>query len=675
MASKRHGPSGGELLVPKRARKVHFGSGPSHQELGGRTALVDAAVAVPPTSVTVHQYVDDMGDPLGAGANVTTPSGGSAEVILDSRVGEVPMDPVARFNCWKAMTQHPYVNACFITLAHYLLVEDIQVKKGGQVQKLPAGERLLLNDVYQPYLMDSLRMIMTEGVLAVLFREDPQRPGARTPYVPVWTDFVIHIINVDGRQVYKYYERRKRGTDRTGPYVGGLVHNPDAVIFDHFGWRPGSDGSVNSVIATLLRHIRYSMHTYQSVATANAIRANPFLAMQRRPDAARRERDDAEAYAAFYADAEMAAGREEDRVREEMSRMDVFMEQQDDFSRRMGEPGAWKGAQLSAAGSGLQGVPLVGTGFQSSTAPQPWRGNYYRVPDDYELVSQQTPAEIRGDLVNQEILHQELISMVMGPPRDIVIASASRVASNVAGVTQTYKVHLQFWKQVLTGILTRVYVYCEAQNIIGEWLSARKSLAREDRRRAPPTDINGDGDTYFMTPSVPVEVVGREMRDVQRAAGRLPTLTFDAAVAKLYELKDDTVVELGFPVTSFIPPAEIWDAYIKGILTDRETELFVRNFHGLDPPDEDKRRDGNEKEKKLLTREQRLQLLGIKPVPQPGETDGGGSASAGTKTSSASGRGGVGGAGSAGGSGGASAGGLGGGGPSAPSRSAQASNS
>ena len=449
-----------------------------------------------------------------------------------------------------------YYKACIDTQCAYLFGEPLQVKRGGKVIEITAGDRMRLHSIYLVFLRDVLEMVLQLGIVVIVFREDPDCPNSIIPFVPNIDSIEVRVITYEGRQVYMVLRAL---VDEEGSGIE-MAHDPDAIVLDNFGHRPNADGTLTSIAIGLARPMKFMQRVRDDVESANGKRANPTLVVQRRSNATNEGPQDDGIYH-LAADADMEVARQEDRVRIIMEKEENFVSQHQNFLNEM------KNILESFDDRGSR---------------------IYKVPGQHETATGIAVPEIRSDLIPLEQMHQEIISTALGVPRNLVMTSSAHVASDVIGITKTFKMHIRLWKTRITDILTPIYVYTEAQNTIGPILMERVRradlvTARSRRKVKTPFTLPQKMLRLGFSPNSPV-FAQRTIVDFQEddPLAKLPKLNYEAAINALRNLNDELSVEVGIPVTSFISPPELWDMYLHETLDWFTYRTYIANFYSID---------------------------------------------------------------------------------------------
>lgn len=302
---------------------------------------------------------------------------------------------------------------------------------------------LLWNKYFVPFYKEVLMWIFTWGIVYYRYRYIPEEDEAVPELVKgepgihykltTWYDPKTE------KQQFAYYRLYSK---RTGEMI---PPKPDKNVFirTDFGFMPGEDGSIKSIISRLIPVEFFIYQSRQYYLRAARQRSEPMLFLETNKDTPG-VLDTSEMFG-FYGDINRDSRIEDRRFRKNEAEIaELFRHQNNVFRLQM----QMANEQNKGKGKDPSQVDIF--------KPQA-ENNMFPLPVGTHLTNAQIP-ETPGDIINLEKSYQEQVFAAFSLPRSLLASEgAGRLQGNAEMAEKMLKRAIDQWRNVLSTLMTDIY--------------------------------------------------------------------------------------------------------------------------------------------------------------------------------------------------------------------------
>lgn len=343
----------------------------------------------------------------------------------------------------------PMVQMCRNTIQRYLLSNGIAVKTGKRARD--ESMRPFLDEWWVPFCADVIDSVICYGLVAVYIKT--LDTGQQVPTVMVPGSYTIRFKIVENAFEYRVFADRS-----TEPLE-------NAYVYDDFGFQPRRDGSVASLMESLMPHIGFIDILKEAAVEMEALRRRPLLYTETHdrthtgPD---REGIDYD----FYADADMQEGENAAKFHRNSAQLEQLEQQQ----------------QLLSTFHENKRI----TDYQHDAL-----SNLVALPEGAKVVSV-AQGTGRGDIGSLNKSMEDNICGVLGVPRSMLMSDTPHKA-DTEGTHRMFQQTIAWWSRHLSKMCEHVYNIIHADEV-------KKKVMERAAKRAKRTT----GDLYAIRQQVQV---------------------------------------------------------------------------------------------------------------------------------------------------------------------------
>ena len=319
--------------------------------------------------------------------------------------------------------------------------------KGKSNQSAQLFSQKIMEDYWLPFCEDALDSAICYGM--VVWRTRKIDKHTVVPVVCLKGTYSVKMKETDSSIEYTVYDIKERENDVI----------KDAYVYDEFGYRPQVDGTLMSVMHTLIPDIQYyfTMLNCQVALERKRVRPTILTQLNERGGAGRTGENEGIEYD-FYADTDIADAEAEAKFKRNKAAVESLKQQQqlyDDFF----DPTERK-EEVHAPAILDQMVPI---------------------PSGQTLASYQIQ-QGRGDLPVILKALQDTICGVLGVPKSMVMSDTPH-KSDAVGTHQMFQMTVLWWKRQISEMCEMIYNVINAKAIadkVGEKMAKKKDVTHTE---------------------------------------------------------------------------------------------------------------------------------------------------------------------------------------------------
>ena len=208
---------------------------------------------------------------------------------MEKQDTDISIDQMKHLNAF--FLNETCVQMCRNTLRQHLFANGIEYTKNRSKYRVePKHMDAVVQDHWLPFCEEILDSIIVLGVVPI--RIVTLKGGIKIPMVLKIGTFRMTIKQTVDLVEYNIYD------------IQSELQDPmkDAFVLDHFGYRPTMEGSIVSLLTTLMFDVRFNQHMYQLSLLMEQKRLNPALITEITEHSTNKDNDGVEWD--FYADAD-----------------------------------------------------------------------------------------------------------------------------------------------------------------------------------------------------------------------------------------------------------------------------------------------------------------------------------------------------------------------------------
>jgi len=426
------------------------------------------------------------------------------------------IDADQRRRCWEAVLLDPIIAAALSIEASYLLGQEMAVIVGGERQDQTPQTRYAWFVTYRPCLASTLQSIAAQGVVVVGYRRDKGIKENWVPFIPAWNLYRLYVVITNEGRIMYVAEPQKHVQENENA-------NINFVVYDIFGHAPTPDGKLTSPVASLLDDIMYQQAIKKFILMSSFWRANPPRVYERRPEWFAHQASEETLIAYADTDEMCGIGKTEQRAMEN--------EEAAAFDRMV------HSTANAFEGEGALAARLV-----------------YRTPDDYHLTTMAPSQEVRTDFVSQRAAHIDIVCSRLNIPRDLLMSKSAHATKAGSTVYHAFRVKIGSLANLLSALLTDMYIFCEGRDLISKAKSTIK---------------------------VPGFSVKR----------------YDETIARIFLLTNDTEVRVEFDIAAFVSLSDLNDLEQRNVISHATHVTLAAGIVGVPVEEEMKEMQSSMEEK------------------------------------------------------------------------------
>lgn len=351
---------------------------------------------------------------------------------MDQQAVDISIDEMKRLNAF--YVNQTCVQMCRNTLRQHLFANGIEYTKARTKHRIePPHMQSLVDDYWLPFCEDVLDTIIVLGVVPIHIIK--LQDGSKIPTVLKIGTFRMTIKQTLDSMEYQLYE------------IQSVAQKPikDAFVLDHFGYQPTMEGTIVSLLTTLMFDVEYTQHMYKLSLLMEQKRLHPSLITEITEHSSNKNNDGVEWD--FYADADAMKDGDEMKYLRTKNAVEALRDVQDMYDAS------------SKAKTVLDHVTQLPAGQKLTNVLQ---------------------AEGRRDLLAIRKSLQDIICGVMGVPRSMIMSDASHKSSDTLGTHNIFRTSIMYWKRCITKCCNNTFQYIYADAMVDQIISNNKKRKRDD---------------------------------------------------------------------------------------------------------------------------------------------------------------------------------------------------
>ena len=326
------------------------------------------------------------------------------------------------------------VQMCRNTLRQHLFANGIEFNQGRSRFRVGTKHmQQIVEDYWLPFCEDVLDSIVVLGFVPI--RVIKIRKGVEIPSVlKIGTFHMTMKQNIDGIEYFLY----NLDDDHQKPL-------PNTFVLDHFGYRPTMDGTIVSLLTTLMFDVEYTQNMYRLSYMMEQKRFNPSLITEITEHSPNKDNDGVEWD--FYADADAAKDGDEMKYLRTKNAVEALRDVQDMYS------------PSSKAKDVLDHITQLPAGQKLTNVIQ---------------------SEGRRDLLQIRKSTQDIICGIMGVPRSMIMSDAAHKSSDTAGTHNIFRTTIMYWKRCISKSCNDTFQYMFADQIVDNIIQAQPNKKEND---------------------------------------------------------------------------------------------------------------------------------------------------------------------------------------------------
>jgi penicillin-binding protein-related factor A (putative recombinase) len=336
----------------------------------------------------------------------------------------------------------PIIQMCRNMIRQHLFSNGIEYK-GKSNQTVQQFSQKIMEDYWLPFCEDALDSAICYGF--VVWRVKKIDKHTSVPIVCLKDTFTLKMKETDSSVEYTVYDAQDKENDVI----------KDAYVYDEFGYRPQINGSLMSVMHTLIPDIQYYFTMLNCQVMLEKKRVKPAILTQlnERSGAGRTGENEGIEYD-FYADTDLADAEQEAKFKRNRAAVESLKTQQrlyDDFFDPTDGP-----EEVQAPAILDQMVPIPSGQTLANYQIQQGRSDL--------------PVILKG--------LQDTICGVLGVPKSMIMSDTPH-KSDAVGTHQMFQMTILWWKRQISEMCEMIYNVIHAKAIadkVGEKMAKKKEI-------------------------------------------------------------------------------------------------------------------------------------------------------------------------------------------------------